>query len=549
MECTSVNLRLLLRFFVMILNPLLTGSSTPPNIILVVADDLGYNDVGFHGSEIFTPNLDKLAKTGVILENYYVSPSCTPSRSQLLTGRYGIHTGQIHNIRPLEPSCLSLDEVTVAEKLKGRNYRTHMVGKWHLGHCAYECTPTYRGFDSFLGILLGSGDHFEYSKRSRLKTEDEYHFGYDFWRNNTYAWAERLSKTYSTTMYRNEALRIISTHDPKYPLFMYLSFQAPHAPMQVTREWLEQNGGITDVKRRYVAGMVTALDAAVGELVNSLKSRGLWENTVLVFTTDNGGQIKNGASNWPLRGGKGSYWEGGVRGVAFVNSPLIKKPGRRSRKLMHVSDWFPTFVHLSGGDLNGTKRLDGVNQWETISRNVPSPRKEVLIGISTLTDLTLDRRRVNQKCRRYIPKLLRSCKNTKYPRRCLAKKGDFCFTYKGSRWCERAVIRRGKWKLLVGTQKPGNWVPARGSGKSTYCSSLYENSKVLQLFNIRKDPSETMELSQIYPQKVARLMAKLETYRKHSVREMKLPEDIRGSPRYNRGIWGPWMSPKFSQLA
>ena len=541
-----MDFRIVLRFCFIILNPLLASSSRPPNIILVIADDLGYNDVGFHGSDISTPNLDKLAKSGVMLEDYYVSPSCTPSRSQLLTGRYGVHTGQIRNIQPMQPSCLRLDEVTLAEKLKASNYRTHMVGKWHLGHCRTECTPTHRGFDSFVGILLGSGDHFRHEKREKLKRTVLY--GYDLWRNNTVSWTEGLSEIYSTTLYRDEALRIISTHDPKHPLFMYLAFQAPHGPLQVPREWFKHNSGITDRKRRYIAGMVTALDSAVGELVTNLKSRGLWENTVLVFTTDNGGQIMNGASNWPLRGGKGTFWEGGVKGVAFVNSPLIKRPGRKSRKLMHVSDWFPTFIHLSQGDFNGTKPLDGVNQWDTISRNAPSLRKEVLIGIQTPTDNGLPKRRVSAECLAFIPKVLRSCKKKmlKFPQKCPAKGNDMCFTYKGSKWCERAAIRQGKWKLVVGIQKPGNWVPPRGWGIKTYCSSQYENKKRLQLFNIRQDPSETTDLARMHPKRVAKLMAKLEYYKRRSVPEGDLSTDIRGSPQYNGGVWGPWMSSKLT---
>ena len=537
--------RLVLVLYFIVWNPLFARSSRPANIILVVADDLGYNDVGFHGSEIQTPNLDFLAHTGVTLENYYVSPSCTPSRSQLFTGRYGIHTGQYRNIPPLQPSCLHLDEVTVAEKLKERNYRTHMVGKWHLGHSKTECTPTQRGFDSFYGILLGSGDHFGYYKQE--KVNGVYHRGYDFWRNNTLSRAEGHARIYSTTMYRDEALRIISTHDPKHPLFLYVSFQAPHGPLQVPNEWRDFYGKVTDIKRRYISGMVSAVDAAVGELVTGLKSRGLWENSVLVFTTDNGGQILNGGSNWPLRGGKGSYWEGGVKGVAFVNSPLIKFPGRKNNRLMHVSDWFPTFVHLSQGDLNGTKPIDGVNQWPTISRSVRSPRKEVFIGM-TADDYvaTVKRGRLVRECRAFVPDALQPCRVKKklYPK-CLAKQlKEHCMTYKGSKWCNRAAIRRGKWKLLVGLQKPGNWVPARSSSKAPFCSSLYENMKRLQLYNLKKDPNETNDVSQRYPKKVAKLMARLERYRKHSVPERRLPNDINGSPWYNGGIWGPWLSPK-----
>ena len=546
--------RLLLGLCFTMLYSSLAGSSMPansPNIILVVADDLGYNDVGFHGSEIFTPNLDKLANTGVMLENYYVSPSCSPSRSQLLTGRYGIHTGLVRNIQPMEPSCLRLDEVTLAEKLKARDYKTHLVGKWHLGHYKQECAPTQRGFDSFYGILLGSGDHFRYYKRKRIR--GKIHHGYDFWHNNSVSYDEGHLRKYSTTMYGEKALEIISQHNPKYPLFMYLSFQAPHAPLQVTRDWLKQNGGIRDLTRRYLAGMVTALDSAVGKLVNKLQSRNMWENSVLVFTTDNGGQMLSGGSNWPLRGGKGSFWEGGVRGVGFVNSPLIKRPGRRSRKLIHISDWFPTFVHLSGGDLNGSKPLDGANQWDTISRGAASPRKEVLLGLwPGLADQTMRKGRVNKQCRKHIPKTLLRCEKKKLfpksPKKCPSKKSikKLCLTYNGSKWCNRAAIRRGKWKLLVGVQKPGNWIPARGSGQNVICSSEHENSKRLQLFNVRKDPNEKTDVAEMYPEKVAWLMRRLEIHRKRSIGKPAKRSDMRGSPENNGGIWGPWMSLKIA---
>lgn len=545
MEHCAPGFHLLLCFYLAMLNPLAARSAKPANIVLVVADDLGYNDVGFHGSEIYTPNLDNLARTGVTLEDYYVSRSCTPSRSQLLTGRYGIHTGQYRNIQPLQPTCLRLDEVTIAQKLKERNYKTHMIGKWHLGHSMIECTPTRRGFDSFYGILLGSGDHYRYFKRERVK--GAYHFGYDLWRNNTVSRAEALSGTYSTAGYANEALRVISAHDPKYPLFMYVAFQAPHGPLQVPRSWRQRNKGIADVKRQYLAGMVTAVDAAVGELVRSLKSRGLWENTVLVFTTDNGGQIMNGGSNWPLRGGKGSFWEGGIKGVGLVNSPLIKLPGRKSHKLMHVSDWFPTFVHLSQGDLNGTKPLDGVNQWDTISKNAASPRKEVLLGMLSSDAVSrINQHRLSKECRKYIPISLRRCKKKNmfnFDKKCKSKEKN-CFTYNGSKWCHRAAIRRGRWKLLVGIQKPGNWIPARGSGTQKYCSSQYENESHLQLFNIKRDPSETTNMARRNPKKVAKLMAKLEKYRSRSVPEWFARRDIRGSPMYNGGVWGPWILSK-----
>lgn len=544
-ECSSACCNFLLLLYIIAVKPLFGSAninSKPPNIILVVADDLGYNDVGFHNSEIYTPCLDELANSGVTLENYYVQPSCTPSRGQLLTGRYGIHTGLQLNIQPLEPLCLPLDEVTLAQKMKEQNYKTHMLGKWHLGHYRKECSPTYRGFDSFYGIHLGSGDHYSHWK---AKSKRRYSpSGYDFWRNENVSWSEGRFIGYSTTLYRDEALKIISNHDPKDPLFMYLSFQAPHGPLQVPQSWLAHYSDIRDAKRRIFAGMVTALDSSVGELVESLKERGLWDNTVLVFTTDNGGQIVNGGNNWPLRGGKGSLWEGGIRGVAFVNSPLINRPGRTSKKLMHVTDWFPTFVGLSRGNLNGSKPLDGYDQWASISRNKKSPRKEILHNIKPIAIKNIYKQwRHHPYCRKYLPKPRLACRRqnvfNKLTMCAREHSHNSCFKYKNGVWCKRAAIRLGRWKLLVGVQKPGNWVAS--PSEKTVCSTVEKNKKIIQLYNIKKDPLEKTDLSRKYPRKVAKLMARLEKHRRSSVPYLKAQNDIRGIPRLNGGAWGPWV--------
>ena len=518
----------------LIKSPYVTPDS-PPNIILIVADDLGYNDVGFHGSDIHTPNLNELARNGVILENYYVQPSCSPSRSQLLTGRYGIRTGlRLGNIQPLQPLCLPLDEVTIAQKLKERNYKTHMLGKWHLGHCRKECTPTYRGFDSFYGIHLGSGDHYRHDKQS----------GYDFWRNENVSWTEGSRGSYSTTLYRNEALKIISKHDLRRPLFMYLSFQAPHGPLQVPWRWFQRYRFQGNWKRRIFAGMVTALDSAVGDLVQSLRKRGLWENTVLVFTTDNGGQTMSGGNNWPLRGGKGSLWEGGVRGVGFVHSPLINRPGRVSRRLMHISDWFPTLVRLSRGNLNGSKPLDGFDQWESITKNKASPRKEILHSIKP-GYYSFSNWKFNPICRGYLPKKSFYCKPRWLVKRrkwCPRKRSGVCFRYKNGLWCDSAAIRVGKWKLLVGLQKPGNWEAVPNSGEDTVCSTLSQNKELIHLYDMKKDPLETTNLFWKYPKKVSHLMARLEEHRRSSVPKLRAKNDYRGNPQLNNGVWGPWLT-------
>ena len=318
-----------------------------PHIVFILADDLGFNDIGYHNSKFKTKILDELARTGVRLDNYYVQPICTPTRAQLLTGRYDIHTGLQHGIIwPSQANALPSNETTIAEKLKDSGYRTHVVGKWHLGFYREKFIPTRRGFDSFYGFLTGGQDY--YTHRNRLGfPASGYKFlnGYDFWRD------EKLERDvvgkYTTNLFAREAERIIQEHDPQNPLFLFLSFQAPHSPLQVPERFLKQYKNIKDQNRRVYAAMVSCMDEAVGNVTRVLKKRGLWEDTVLIFSSDNGGQVTAGGNNWPLRGWKASRWEGGIRGVGFVNSDLIQKPGRVYKGLVHVSDWFPTILHLA----------------------------------------------------------------------------------------------------------------------------------------------------------------------------------------------------------
>lgn len=356
-----------------------TNSGKPPHIIFILIDDQGFNDIGYHNPSIRTPTLDKLSSEGVRLENYYVQPICTPSRSQLLTGRYQIHTGLQHSIiRPRQPSCLPPHLDTLPQRLREAGYSTHLVGKWHLGFYRKACLPTRKGFDTFFGSLTGSVDYYSYGSCDGPGV-----CGYDLHENESVAWGHE--GRYSTALFTQKARRILEKHDPEErPLFLLLSLQAVHTPLLSPKSYIYPYRDMTNVNRRKFAAMVSTVDEAVRNVTYALRKYGFYKNSVLVYSTDNGAQPFTGGSNWPLRGRKGTYWEGGLRGVAFVHSPLIKLRRRVSTDLLHITDWFPTLVRLGQGDSLLSKGLDGFDVWDTISEGRPSPRTEILHNIDPL---------------------------------------------------------------------------------------------------------------------------------------------------------------------
>ncbi|XP_070575241.1 arylsulfatase B-like [Ptychodera flava] len=475
-----------------------------PHILLILADDYGWHDVGYHGSIIKTPYLDKLAGDGIKLENYYVQPICTPTRSQLMSGRYQIHTGLQHGvIKPQQPNCLPVEEVTLAQKLKEAGYSTHIVGKWHLGFYKKACLPTHRGFDTFFGYLVGAEDYYTH------KRED----GYDLRRNEEEV-AKNYSGQYSAMIFASEVETIIKEHDSDQPLFIYLPFQSVHAPLQVPEKYIDQYRGLIQDKDRLIyAGKVTCMDEAIGNVTQALRNSPMWNNTLIVFSTDNGGQVGVGGNNWPLRGWKGSLWEGGVRGVGFVHSPLFANnvKGSVNNELIHVSDWFPTLVHLAGSTLNGTKPLDGHNQWRTISEGAPSARKELLHNIDPLAWLPSNSTGIDDV---------------------VANNGTFNSSI-------RAALRVGDWKILTGYPGNGSWIPPPEYGKTPVVPRDGSDKRVW-LFNIRKDPDERHDLSDIETEKVKELLEKIEDYYKTAVPPRYPKYDPESDPKLHGGNWGPW---------
>jgi arylsulfatase A-like enzyme len=349
-----------------------------PHIVHIVADDLGWRDVGFHGADIRTPHLDRLAAEGVRLDQLYGQPMCTPSRAALMTGRYPHRYGLQTLVIPSAGTYgLDRGERTLAQALGEAGYSTAMVGKWHLGHADRSYWPGARGFASQYGPLLGEIDYFTH----------EAHGVRDWFRNGEPV----REQGYVTDLLTDEAVRVIGSHDAARPLFLYLAYTAPHAPYQAPPAALAAYAGIADPSVRSYRAMVTAMDEGIGKVVEALERAGMRRNTLLVFHSDNGGprsakftgEVDMSAStipadNGPFRDGKGSLYEGGTRIVGLACWPG-RIPAATLDQPMHLVDWYPTYAGLAGATAG--KPLDGLDLWPTLSAGAPSPRHEVVYGI------------------------------------------------------------------------------------------------------------------------------------------------------------------------
>jgi len=414
-----------------------------PHIVLIVADDLGHNDVSWHNYQILTPTLQALADDGIILEQHYAQPKCAPSRAALLTGLYPYKLGRQHeSLPPMMPTGLSTKFKLLPQFLKEGGYSTHAVGKWHLGYCSWDYTPTRRGFDSFFGFYSHSEDYYSRQSSDSSKVFN----GYDLRENETVS--KEGAGQYSANLFSDRAVKIISSHSTEQPMFLYLAYQSIHKPIQVPYQYarMYQPYGKPN-KESLRRGMISALDEGIRNVTRALNSNNMLQDTVIIVLSDNGGYAKG--SNWPLRGRKNSVYEGGTRTVALFYYARLKKElrGRISNSMVHITDWTPTILNLAGVEVNGTK-FDGIDQSLHLTAGWPGPRNEFVYNINDALRIT-------------------------------------------------AAIRVARWKLIWGYPEGLTSQRTRKETRMKYIQSYYQASKadLLYLYDVKNDPNETRNLA------------------------------------------------------
>lgn len=399
----STALRICAAAFVLLGSPAPSTAAQPekpPHIVVILADDLGWNDVGYHGSEIQTPTLDRLAREGVELDRFYVQPSCSPTRAALLTGKSPARFGIMRPLGKNEKTGLPLDETILPQYLAQHGYEARMVGKWHLGNAHPDLFPHRRGFEHFYGFVTGGIGYWDHN-----------HGGGHDWQRDGVTLRE---EGYATRLLADEAVRVVRERDGARPLFLYFALGAPHLPNEAPAETVALYSNVADEKRRVHAAMVHELDRAIATLLAALEAEGLLANTLLFFSSDNGGlvrdtapaplvaaadlalrlfdrpmpfagleflvsNLKDGASeNAPLPGGKMSIDEGGARVPAFVWWPG-RLEARKHTGFTTIADMLPTLMHAVVGEAAIPNGLDGSSQWLALSQGGEATTPDYLI--------------------------------------------------------------------------------------------------------------------------------------------------------------------------
>ena len=482
-----------------------------PHIVFMMVDDWGWANVGYHRDpptkEVDTPNFDSLKKEGLELDQHYVYQFCSPSRSCLMSGRLPIHVNdqnrQMSTYNPLDPvsgfAGIPRNMTGLATKMKEAGYAAHQVGKWHAGGATPDHIPTGRGFDSSFGYFNFANDYF--TEIDADKCNDT--LIVDLW--DTDKPAHGVNGTgadhYEEALFRQHVLQIIKNFDAATdgPLFLYYAAHIVHGPLEVPDSYLHKFDFINDVARQKYHAMVKYLDDVLGDVVTALKERGLWDNLLFVVSSDNGGPIGS-ANNYPLKGGKFSDWQGGVRVNAFVSGGYLPKEmrGKKTEGYIHLADWYATFCALADVDPTDNRAakanlppIDSLNMWPLISgQNSTSPRTDIPISNFTLIS--------------------------------------------------------GDYKILTGDISSSTWTGPHSPNTTTHPgTNIIEHCGTKGcLFNIKEDPTEHNNLADSLPDKLKDMQNKLAEYQAthfNPDRGKKWPGACDTAINKYGGFWGPFV--------
>jgi arylsulfatase A-like enzyme len=420
-----------------------TSAVERPDIVLFLIDDLGREDCGFMGgTQIKTPEIDKLATAGAKLDAFYVMHVCSPTRTCFMTGRHPIRTGlHVSVIRPWAKYGLPLEERLLPQALKEVGYGTSICGKWHLGSFDRSYWPGSRGFDHAYGHLFGAIDYFTHIRDGQAD-----------WYRNGEALAE---EGYSTHLLAKEAVNVINNQPADKPLFLYMPFNGVHGPYQAPESYSAPYGDLKGTRRTY-AGMLAAVDEAIGQVANALEQKGRKKNTLFIFSSDNGGPSPGSITdNGKFRAGKGTYYEGGTRVAAFATWEGHIKPGTTITEPLHAVDWYPTLLKLTGASLEQKTALDGMDILPVLTAGAASPHEHLLISASP----------------------------------------------------GGGAVRKGDWKLVM---PDSTALTAKASAKKKKKAAAASTGP--ELFDLKKDPYEKVNLASQQPEKLAELRALYDRY-------------------------------------
>mmetsp|Transcript_22344 Transcript_22344/g.51800 ORF Transcript_22344/g.51800 Transcript_22344/m.51800 type:complete len:569 (+) Transcript_22344:28-1734(+) len=539
------------------------GTASPkPHIIHILADDLGWADVGYHRAaadrDVQTPNIDAFARSGIELDRFYTYQFCSPARSAIQTGRNPIHV----NAQNVNPECVnSLDTqggfqgipvnmTGIASHLKNAGYRTHIVGKWDVGMATPQHHPRARGYESWLGYWHHDNDYWQHTVDScgllglhKMRDLWIYNATYDgpAWElangpkcSQTHQNPENETCVYEEALLMSAVKSVIRAHNPAEPLFLFWSMHLVHMPLQVPLLYEQKFAFIKNSHRRMLHAMVNYMDDELGDVINLLKEREMWNNSVVVWHSDNGGEIMGagicGGNNWPLRGGKFSNFEGGIRVNALVSGGLVPEVRRGSRLEGFATawDWYATYAALAGVDpfdhraaAAGLPQHDSLNLWPWLAGAADSPRKEVIVGeTSALTP--------NSDGETFVGGII-------------SGRYKLLVGVDARKWNSLGLRQQVSQNVMTGPSWPNSSSHLVPLLHPRLCSRDPEHGCLFDIFN---DPSETTSLAAERTDIFHSMLARVDELQRGVYSPKRGSEDsaaCRKARQQYRGYWGPWI--------